>query len=140
MVSPRFIQRIRVYISVRGFTTDAQHFADTAPVQLIDGPGFIRALHRSRKAMLVPQTYKAMCRQCGNIVQHQLNNDQAKRCGNEHFVAPTIARAELVKPRVAASAKADTGPKPAPRPLSRREIKAHNYKYRARMLKQMRTR
>jgi hypothetical protein len=90
--------------------------------------------------MLLPQTYKAMCRQCGDIVQHPLDNVEAKRCGVGHFVAPTIARAELVKPRVAASAETNAGPKPAPRPLSRREIKAHNYKYRARMLKQMRAR
>ena len=95
------------YVTPRSFTADAQHFAETAPVQLIDGPELHRALNRSRKGMLLPQTYKAMCRQCGDIVQHQLNNDQAKRCGNEHFVAPTIARAELVKPRPAASTKTD---------------------------------
>jgi hypothetical protein len=126
------------YVTPRSFTADAQHFAATAPVQLIDGPALIRSLHRSRKGMLWPQSYKAMCRQCGDIVQHPLANDEAKPCGNGHFVAPTIARAELVKPRPAASAKTDTGPKPAPRPLSRREIKAHNYKYRARMMKQSR--
>ena len=90
--------------------------------------------------MLLPQIYKAMCRQCGDIVQHPLDNDEAKRCGNGHFVAPTIARAGLAKPRSAISVKTDTGPKPAPRPLSRREIKAHNYKYRARMMKQPRAR
>ena len=63
------------YVSVRGFTADAQHFAANAPVQLIDGPDFIRALHRSRKGMALPQTYKAMCRQCGDIVQHRLDGD-----------------------------------------------------------------
>ena len=124
------------YVTPRSFTADAQHFAETAPVQLIDGPELHRALNRSRKGMLLPQIYKAMCRQCGDIVQHQLASNQAKRCGNGHFVAPTIARAELVKPRPPDSVKTDTGPKPAPRPLSRREIKAHNYKYRARMMKQ----
>src|SRR3954454_22891755 len=123
------------YVTPRSFTADAQHFAATAPVQLIDGPALIRSLHRSRKGMLLPQSYKAMCRQCGDIVQHPLGNDEAKRCSNEHFVAPTIAHAELVKLRPAASATTDASPKPAPRPLTRREIKAHNYKYRARMLK-----
>jgi hypothetical protein len=86
------------YVSVRGFTADAQHFADTAPVQLIDGAQFVQALNRSRKGMLLPQTYKAMCRQCGEIVQHRLDSDEAKRCANGNFVAPTIARAELTKP------------------------------------------
>ena len=128
------------YVTPRSFTADAQHFAATAPVQLIDGPALIRALHRSRKGMLLPQNYKAMCRQCGDIVQHLLDNDEAKRCASGHFVAPTIARAELVKPRSAASATADASPKPAPRPLTRREIKAHNHKYHARMIKQMRAR
>jgi hypothetical protein len=128
------------YVSVRGFTPDTYYFSETAPVQLIDGPGFIRALHRSRKGLSLPQAYKAMCRQCGDIVQHSLHNDEAKRCGNEHFVAPTIARAELIKPRPIASVETNTDPKPAPRPLSRREIKAHNYKYRARMMRQARSR
>jgi hypothetical protein len=126
------------YVTPRSFTVDAQYFAETAPVQLIDGPAFIRALHRSRKGMLLPQTYKAMCRRCGDIVQHPLDNHEAKRCSNGHFVAPTIARAELVKPRPAASVNTDIGPKPAQRPLSRREIKAHNYRYRARTMKQSR--
>ena len=128
------------YVTPRSFTAEAQHFAATAPVQLIDGPALIRALHRSRKGMLLPQTYKAMCRQCGDIVQHPLGNDEAKRCSSGHFVAPTIARAELIKPRPAAAATADASPKPAPRPLTRREIKAHNYRYRARAIKQMRAR
>src|SRR3954453_18796651 len=126
------------YVTPRSFTAEAQHFAATAPVQLIDGPALIRALHRSRKGMLLPQNYKAICRECGDIVQHPLSNDEAKGCSSGHFVAPMIARAELIKPRPAASAATDASPKPAPRPLTRREIKAHNYRYRARMIKQMR--
>jgi hypothetical protein len=76
---------------VRGFTGDAQAFADSAPIELIDGPALIRALQRSRKGTLFPQTYRAMCRQCGDIVQHRLDSDEARRCGSGHFVAPTIA-------------------------------------------------
>lgn len=51
------------YVTARSFTAEAQHFAETAPIELIDGPRLIRAMQRSRKGMLVPQTYKAMCRQ-----------------------------------------------------------------------------
>ena len=71
------------------------------PIQLIDGPEFIRALHRSRKGMLLPQIYKAMCRQCGDIVQHQFGNNEAKRCGNGHFVVPDNCprRAGEARPR-----------------------------------------
>ena len=129
------------YVSGRGFTPEARHFADGAPVQPVDGDEFIRALHRSRKGMALPQTCKAMCRQCGDIVQHKLSSDEAKRCGNGHFVAPTIAHADVVKPRQPpGSGGKTTGPSPAPRPLSRREIRAHNYKYEARMMRKPRMR
>jgi hypothetical protein len=56
------------YVTAGSFTAEARRFAETAPVQLIDGPELIRALQRSRKGMLLPQTYQAMCRQCGDIV------------------------------------------------------------------------
>jgi Restriction endonuclease len=129
------------YVSVRGFTADALHFAETAPVQLIDSAQLIRAMNRSRKGMALPQTYKAMCRQCGDIVQHRLSSDEARHCGNGHFVAPTIARDDVVKPRQPPGPSGKTtGPSPAPRPLSRREIRAHNYRYEARMMKKPRMR
>jgi Restriction endonuclease len=129
------------YVSMRGFTEDAQHFAETAPVQLIDSAQLIRAMNRSRKNMALPQTYKAMCRQCGDIVQHRLSSDEARRCGNGHSVAPTIAHADVVKPRQPPGPGGKTtGPSPAPRPLSRREIRAHNYKYEARMMRKPRMR
>jgi hypothetical protein len=137
------------YVSVKGFTADAQHFSETAPVQLIDAEAFIHTLHRSRKGQHLPQTYNAMCRQCGEIVQQRLDSDEAKRCGNGHFVAPTIARAELVKPRrQPGPGRAVTGPAPAYRPKIvkfrnnspkakiKRAIKAQNYQVRARAIKQ----
>ena len=135
------------YVSVRGFTPDAHHFAETAPVQLIDDIALVRALQRSRKGILLSQTYKAMCRQCGDIVQHRLAGDEAKRCGNGHFVAPTIARAELIKPRPPAQSAA-AGPAPTIKPKFirpqnmslkaqlRRKIRAHNHRLRARAIKQ----
>jgi hypothetical protein len=127
------------YISVRGFTDDARRFAETAPVQLIDSAQLIRAMHRSRKDMALPQTYKAMCRQCGDIVQHRLSSDEAQRCGKGHFVVPTIARADVVKPPQPPGPGGQmTGP--APRPLSRREIRAHNARYEARMMRKPRMR
>src|SRR5262249_49668055 len=104
-------------VSVRGFTDDARRFAETAPIQLIDSAEFIRALPRSGKGQLLPPTYKAMCRECGDIVQHRLAGDEARRCANGHCVAPTIARAELVKPRQQpALGQAATGPTQAHRP------------------------
>ena len=88
----------------------------------------------------MPQTYKAMCQQCGEIVQHRLDReqDEARPCGNGHMVAPTIARAMLLPPRPAAAGSGTTRQTPTPRPYSRREIRAHNYKYEARMMKKPR--
>jgi len=41
-----------------------------------------------RKAAVLPQAYKAMCGQCGEIVQHWLDNSEALPRGNGNLVAP----------------------------------------------------
>lgn len=88
------------YITVRAFDPQAEKYAESAPLDLIDGKRLIKALNQSRKGTLMPQTYKAMCHQCGGIVQHRLDReqDEAQPCGNGHLVAPTIARAQLLPP------------------------------------------
>jgi Restriction endonuclease len=129
------------FITARSFTDQAEKYAESAPLDLIDSARLIKALNQSRKHVLLPQTYKAMCQQCGEIVQHRLDReqDEARPCGNGHLVAPTISRAMLLPPRPAATGSADSKTKPAPpRPLSRREIRAHNYKYEARLMKKPR--
>jgi hypothetical protein len=98
----------------------------------------VRALNQSRKGILLPQTYRAMCGECGAIIQHKLGDDEAKPCGCGHLVAPTIARAMLKPPRSAATGTGSNKAQPAPRPLSRREIRAHNAKYEARMMRKPR--
>src|SRR5271156_2518104 len=62
-------------------------YAESAPLDLIDGKRLVKALNQSRKHVLLPQTYKAMCQQCGGIVQHRLDRDQdeARPCGNAHM-------------------------------------------------------
>jgi hypothetical protein len=127
------------FITLHSFTHAAAQYAASAPLDLFDAKRLVKALNQSRKHVPMPQTYKAMCRQCGEIVQHRLDReqDEARPCGNGHLVAPTIARAMLVPPRppanVAGSIKA-----PAPRPYTRREINAHNHRYEARMMKKPR--
>lgn len=127
-------------ITVRSFTDAAEQYAETAPLDLIDGKRLVKALNQSRKHVLMPQIYKAMCCQCGEIVQHRLDReqDEARPCSNGHSVAPTIARAMLLPPRPAGWKPGDDAAKPAPRPYSRREIRAHNYKYEARMMRKSR--
>jgi hypothetical protein len=124
------------FITARSFTDQAEKFAESAPLDLIDGARLVKALNQSKKHVLLPQTYKAMCRQCGGIVEHRIDRDQdeARPCGNGHPVAPTIARAMLLPPRPAAIGSGSTKD-PSPRPYSRREIRAHNAKYEARMMK-----
>jgi hypothetical protein len=105
------------FITAHSFTREAEQYAESgAPIELIDGARLVKILNRSRKGELLPQTYKAMCGQCGDIVQHRLGDDQVRPCANGHADAT----------------------KPAPRPLSRREIRAHNAKYEARMMRKPR--
>jgi hypothetical protein len=127
------------FITPRGFTDQAATFAESAPLDLFDGVRLMKDLNQSKKHVLLPQTYKAMCQQCGEIVQHRLDReqDEARPCGSGHMVAPTIARAMLLPPRPAATGTGSTK-EPTPRPYSRREIRAHNYKYEARMMKKPR--
>jgi hypothetical protein len=123
-----------------GFTDQAEKFAESAPLDLFDGARLVKALNQSKKHVLLPQTYKAMCQQCGEIVQHRIDREQgeARPCGNGHLVAPTIARAMLLPPRPAATGSGGNAMKPAPRPFSKREIRAHNHKYEARMMQKPR--
>jgi Restriction endonuclease len=131
------------YVTPRSFTPEAEHYAASAPIDLVDGRLLIRSMHRSRNGMLLPSSYKVMCCQCGELVQHRLGNDEAVPCSNGHLVAPTIARAALVPFRPPAPQPGSTAnaPKPArvikPRNMSlkaqrRRKIRAHNLKARAR--------
>jgi hypothetical protein len=134
------------YVTPRGFTPEAENYAASAPIDLVDGALLIRSMHRSRKGMLLPPDYRAMCCQCGDIVQHRLDQGEARPCYNGHLVAPTIARAMLVPYRapLAQPGAAANAPKPARiiKPLNislkaqrRRMIRAHNNQMRARVSK-----
>ncbi len=134
------------YVTPRSFTPEAEHYAMSAPIDLVDGRLLIRSMHRSRKGIALATGYKVMCCQCGEIVRHRLDGDEALPCPNGHLVAPTIARAALVPYRapVEQPGAAVKAPKPARviKPLNmslkaqrRRKIRAHTDQMRARMLK-----
>jgi Restriction endonuclease len=153
-----------IYVTPRSFTPDVEHYADHAPIQLVDGRMFIKSMQLSRKGLLLPQTYKAMCRQpgCGEIVQHRLDKDEALPCPNGHFVPPSQSRAKLIPYRPPTPAAQPAAPNPAPayalhpvgphptgampsvikprvmtpKAQRRRAIKAHNRKLQARAIKQ----
>lgn len=137
------------YVTARIFTPEAEEYAEAAPIHLVDGELLTRSMNRSKKGVLLPQTYKAICRQCGEIVQHRLDQGEALPCGNGHLVAPTIARAALVRRRQPQPTAADHqvpaphGPRAKSRNKSakaqrRRKIRAHNHQARARALRQQR--
>ena len=123
-------------ITARSFTPAAEQYAESAPIDLIDGDRLVKALNQSLSRVLLPQTYNAMCQQCGDIVQHRLDReqDEARRCRNGHSVAPTIARTMLLPPRPTATAAAAGTMTPAPKPGA--VIKPRNLQARARAIKQ----
>jgi hypothetical protein len=96
------------YVTTRSFTPDAQVYAATAPIELIDGEKLVVMMQESKAGAILPETYNSMCRQCGALVQHRLDQADAVPCAQGHLVAPTIARAALVGPRVQVTAAACT--------------------------------
>jgi hypothetical protein len=84
------------YVTPRQSTPEAEHYAAGAPIDLIDGELLIKSMHRSRKGVSLQPAYKALCCQCGEIVTHHLDKNEALPCRNGHLVAPTIARAALI--------------------------------------------
>lgn len=137
------------YVTPRAFTPEAEHYAASAPIDLVDGRLLIRSMHRSRKGIAWVPTYKAICCQCGDTVRHHLDRDQALPCRNGHLVAPTIARAALIpfrppapEPGVAHAAKPAFVIKPRNMSLKaqiRRKIASHNRQVRGRALPRQET-
>lgn len=126
-----------LFITPRGFTGDAVEYAATAPVRLIDGEMLVRLMQRSLRGVTPAETYKAMCRQCGDVVQHRLDKGEALRCSSGHLVPPTIARAALIPPEPRAPAAGERQAH-APRPgrhrrmtakaVNKRRRRAHQHK------------
>jgi Restriction endonuclease len=121
------------FITPRGCTRDAEAYAATAPLKLVDGPKLVASIKRSMEGVTMPDSYKAMCRQCGQIVKHTLDRAEAIPCSNGHPVAPTIAQAALVIRKQEAGSTSRTYT--PPRQHSRQEVRAHNAKYQAKMRK-----
>jgi hypothetical protein len=125
------------YVTPRNFTPDAEHYAATMPmITLVDGELLNRSMQRSLRGVTLPQTYRAMCCECGDIVQHRLDDAKALPCINGHLVPATIARDSVVKPRPPLPAAADQKPTRAPKFIRfrnmhpkaqiKRRMRAHN--------------
>ena len=83
------------YVTTRGFSRAAEAYAKTAPLNMVDGPKLVALIKRSMEGIPTPESYKTMCRQCGEIVTHRLDRTEAIACKSGHPVAPTIAGASL---------------------------------------------
>lgn len=92
----------------------------------MDGETLIAAIKHSLAGAALPDTYKAMCRQCGGVVQHSLDHAEAVPCGKGHQVAPTIARAALVRREIPAAPVNPTAPRLKRAMSPRAKIRAHN--------------
>jgi Restriction endonuclease len=121
------------FITPRGFTRDAEAYAVTTPIKLIDGRKLVASIRRSMEGVTMPDSYKAMCRQCGEIVTHKLTGSKAIPCVNGHPVAPTIAEAALIIQKQEAGSTSRTYTPPSR--YTRQEVRAHNAKYQAKMRK-----
>jgi len=53
-----------------------------AMISIVDGELLNRSMQRSLRGVTMPQTYRAMCCQCGEIIQHRLDKGHALPCGN----------------------------------------------------------
>lgn len=129
------------YVATRDFTPAARDYAATAPIRLVTGEQLAVSIKKSKADMPVPETYKAMCRQCGDVVRHRLDRAAALPCANGHPVAPTIARAALTpwhEPAVDASPPVGLGRKPKPFMTAKAKIRAHNRAVRKRAIRMQR--
>jgi hypothetical protein len=115
-------------ISTRDFTQQAKDYAATAPIRLMDGDQLAAAMLRSIGGSAMPETYRAMCCQCGDVVQHKLGSTEALPCKSGHRVAPTIARAALLPPPQSPTSHAakPAGASRRPPMSAKAKIQAHN--------------
>jgi restriction endonuclease Mrr len=74
------------YVTTRGFLRDAEAYAKTAPIKLVDGPKLVTSITRIMEDMPTLDTYRAMCRLCGEIVTHSLDQAEAVTCSKGHAV------------------------------------------------------
>jgi Restriction endonuclease len=137
------------YVTTRSFTQEAEEYAASAPLKLVDGPKLAAAMLRSRAGATLPETYRAMCRQCGDIVQHRLGRGETLPCGNAHPVAPTIALAAVLRQPPEKPGEDRHMPRPpqnrprknmSAKAQRRRKMRAHNHRVRARALQPPRDR
>ena len=77
------------FVTAGGFSKDAIAFSKTVKIKLVDQYDLIRMMLESSPDATKVETYKVMCRTCGEIVNHRLTSKLYVKCCNGHGVAPT---------------------------------------------------
>lgn len=78
------------FVTTGGFTRDAIEYAPAARINLVGPDDLVRMMFDSKPDAGEDRSYRSMCRQCEEIVYHQLEDPQSVRCRNGHEVAPTL--------------------------------------------------
>ena len=77
------------FVTAGGFSKDAVAFSKTVKIKLVNQYDLIRMMLESSPDATKVDTYKVMCRTCGEIVNHRLTSKLYVKCCNGHGVAPT---------------------------------------------------
>ena len=78
------------FVTTGRFTKDALRFASSVRITPLDQDALLRLIYESAPAATNDDSYRSMCRQCGNIVRHKLRDPRAQQCPNGHRVSPTL--------------------------------------------------
>ena len=57
------------YVTTRGFSRDAEAYAKTAPIKLVDGPQLVASIKRSMEGMPAPESYKGSSQNLPKILR-----------------------------------------------------------------------
>jgi hypothetical protein len=78
------------FVTSNRFTSDAREFCSNPPIKLIDANQLVRMMFESKPTAGDDDTYRSMCHQCEEIVNHRLRAPRSVRCRNGHEVVPTL--------------------------------------------------
>jgi tetratricopeptide (TPR) repeat protein len=77
------------FVTAGGFSKDAIAFSKTVNIKLVDQCELTRMMLECSPDATKVDTYKVMCRTCGEIVNHRLTSKLDVKCCSRHRVAPT---------------------------------------------------
>ena len=78
------------FVTTGQFTNEARKFSAKVPINLIDENQLVRMMFESKPTARDDDSYRSMCHQCEEIVNHRLRAPRSVRCRNGHEIAPTF--------------------------------------------------